>query len=55
MCRVYIIFLFQAETDHRPLVDTITDLLFHPPSPEQEECHVPKPILINCGEVSSLS
>ena len=46
--------LLQAETDHRPFVDGVTELLFTPPTPEQEACHEPKPILINCGSVMLL-
>ena len=47
--------LLQAETDHRPFVDGVTELLFTPPTPEQEACHDPKPILINCGSVMLLN
>ena len=39
--------LFQAETEHRPFVDGVTELLFTPPTPEQEECHLPKGPSIN--------
>ena len=46
--------VLQAETGHRPFVDSITELLFTPPTPEQEACHEPKPILINCGSVKLL-
>ena len=37
----------QAETEHRPFVDGVTELLFTPPTPEQEECHLPKGPSIN--------
>ena len=47
--------LLQAETEHRPFVDGVTELLFTPPTPEQEACHEPKPILINCGSVIMLN
>ena len=46
--------VLQAETGHRPFVDSITELLFTPPTPEQKACHEPKPILINCGSVKLL-
>ena len=41
---------FKGATENIPIIDFIVDIL-NEPTPEQEECHRPKPILLNTGSV----
>ena len=40
----------KGATENIPLIDFIVGIL-NDPTPEQEECHAPKPILLNTGSV----
>ena len=40
----------KGATENIPLIDFIVGIL-NDPTPEQEECHGPKPILLNTGSV----
>jgi len=43
--------LFQGSNSSNPFWDFVSGIL-KDPSPEQEACHAPKPILLDTGEVS---
>ena len=42
--------ILKGATENIPLIDFIVGLL-NEPTPEQEDCHAPKPILLNTGSV----
>ena len=47
---IYYVPNLKGATENIPLIDFIVGIL-NDPTPEQEECHAPKPILLNTGSV----
>jgi len=50
VCGVHFVFLCAGDTGTNVFWDLVRSILSKP-TPEQEACHAPKPILLNTGEV----